>query len=166
MLRCHIYRMDCRRGNLYKCLCMIRSFQVSLTDFPESPVITRFGNVVQLAPFIVFHSLRTVLAVSGQVSPFTQTGLLCNETCLRFHTPPPVVKSKKLSTKLFGLYSGEPIISHRMILNRYLLFNVYKPFVFVYFLQSIFHFDFHHYFDSKIFLYPSIYTTHYFTFKL
>ena len=78
ILRCHIYRMDCRRGNFYKCLCMIRSFQVSLTDFPESPVITRFCNVVELTPFIDFHSLRTVLAVSDQISPFTQTGLLCN----------------------------------------------------------------------------------------
>ena len=36
-----------------------------------------------------------------------------------------MVKSKKLSTKLFGLCSDESIISHWMILNRYLLFCVY-----------------------------------------
>ena len=36
-----------------------------------------------------------------------------------------MIKSKKLSTKLFGLCSDESIISHRMILNRYLLFCVY-----------------------------------------
>ena len=44
---------------------------------------------------------------------------------MRFHDSPPVVKSKKLSTKLFGLCSDESIISHWMILNRYLLFCVY-----------------------------------------
>ena len=44
---------------------------------------------------------------------------------MRFHDSPPVIKSKKLSTKLFGLCSDESIISHRMILNRYLLFCVY-----------------------------------------
>ena len=36
-----------------------------------------------------------------------------------------MIKSKKLSTKLFGLCSNESIISHWMILNRYLLFCVY-----------------------------------------
>ena len=46
-------------------------------------------------------------------------------TCVRFHDSLPVVKSKKLSTKLFGLCSDESIISHWMILNRYLLFCVY-----------------------------------------
>ena len=44
---------------------------------------------------------------------------------MRFHNSPPVAKSKKLSTKLFGLCSDESIISHRMILNRYSLFCVY-----------------------------------------
>ena len=44
---------------------------------------------------------------------------------MRFHDSPPVIKSKKLSTKLFGLCSDESIISHWMILNRYLLFCVY-----------------------------------------
>ena len=78
MFRCHIYRMDCRRRNFYKCLCLLRSFQVSLTDFSEPPVITRFCNVMQLTPFIDLHSLWTVLTVSDQISPFTQTGLLCN----------------------------------------------------------------------------------------
>lgn len=37
-----------------------------------------------------------------------------------------MIKSKKLSTKLFGLCSDESIISHWMILNRYLLFCVYN----------------------------------------
>ena len=55
---------------------MIHSFQVNLIDFPESPVITRLCNVVELTPFIDFHSLRTVLTVSDQISPFTQTSLL------------------------------------------------------------------------------------------
>ena len=77
MLRCHIYRMDRRRRNFYKYLCLLCSLQISLTSFPKSPLITRFCNVVQLTPFIVFHSLRVVLVVSDQVSPFTQTGLLC-----------------------------------------------------------------------------------------
>ena len=77
MLRCHIYRMDRRRRNFYKYLCLLCSLQISLTSFPKSPLITRFRNVVQLTPFIVFHSLRVVLVVSDQVSPFTQTGLLC-----------------------------------------------------------------------------------------
>ena len=45
---------------------------------------------------------------------------------MRFHDSPPVIKSKKLSTKLFRLCSDESIISHRMILNRYSLFCVYK----------------------------------------
>lgn len=36
-----------------------------------------------------------------------------------------MIKSKKLSTKLFRLCSDESIISHRMILNRYSLFCVY-----------------------------------------
>ena len=45
---------------------------------------------------------------------------------MRFHNSPPVAKSKKLSTKLFGLCSDESIISHWMILNRYLLFCVYN----------------------------------------
>ena len=45
---------------------------------------------------------------------------------MRFHNSPPVAKSKKLSTKLFGLCSDESIISHRMILNRYSLFCVYS----------------------------------------
>ena len=44
---------------------------------------------------------------------------------MRFHNSPPVIKSKKLSTKLFGLCSDESIISHWMILNRYSLFCVY-----------------------------------------
>ena len=44
---------------------------------------------------------------------------------MRFHDSPPVIKSKKLSTKLFRLCSDESIISHRMILNRYSLFCVY-----------------------------------------
>ena len=44
---------------------------------------------------------------------------------MRFHDSPPVIKSKKLSTKLFGLCSDESIISHRMILKRYSLFGVY-----------------------------------------
>ena len=44
---------------------------------------------------------------------------------MRFHNSPPVAKSKKLSTKLFGLCSDESIISHWMILNRYSLFCVY-----------------------------------------
>ena len=44
---------------------------------------------------------------------------------MRFHDSPPVAKSKKLSTKLFGLYNDESIISHRMILKRYSLFGVY-----------------------------------------
>ena len=47
-------------------------------DFSEPPVITRFCNVMQLTPFIDLHSLWTVLTVSDQISPFTQTGLLCN----------------------------------------------------------------------------------------
>lgn len=64
--------------NFYKCLCLLRSFLVSLTDFSEPPVITRFCNVMQLTLFIDLHSLRTVLTVSDQISPFTQTGLLCN----------------------------------------------------------------------------------------
>lgn len=37
-----------------------------------------------------------------------------------------MVKSKKLSTKLFRLCSDESIISHSRILNRYSLFCVYK----------------------------------------
>ena len=37
-----------------------------------------FCNVMQLTPFIDLHSLWTVLTVSDQISPFTQTGLLCN----------------------------------------------------------------------------------------
>lgn len=45
---------------------------------------------------------------------------------MRFHDSPPVIKSKKLSTKLFGLCSDESIISHRMILKRYSLFGVYE----------------------------------------
>ncbi|MED9966784.1 MAG: acyltransferase family protein, partial [Blautia sp.] len=49
-------------------------------------------------------------------------------TCVRFHDSPPVIKSKKLSTKLFRLCSDESIISHRMILNRYSLFCVYVTF--------------------------------------
>ena len=44
---------------------------------------------------------------------------------MRFHDSPPVTRSKKLSTKLFRLYSDESIISYRMILNRYSLFCVY-----------------------------------------
>ena len=40
-----------------------------------------------------------------------------------------MIKSKKLSTKLFRLCSDEPIISHRMILNRYSLFCVYEAFL-------------------------------------
>ena len=47
---------------------------------------------------------------------------------MRFHDSPPVIKSKKLSTKLFGLCSDESIISHKMILNRYLLFCVYSQY--------------------------------------
>ena len=44
---------------------------------------------------------------------------------MRFHDSPPVAKSKKLSTKLFGLYSDESIIPYLMILKRYSLFCVY-----------------------------------------
>ena len=43
-----------------------------------------------------------------------------------FHDSPPVIKFKKLSTKLLEHCSDESIISHRMILKRYLLFCVYK----------------------------------------
>ena len=50
---------------------------------------------------------------------------------MRFHDSPPVIKSKKLSTKLFGLCSDESIISHWMILNRYLLFCVYLISVYI-----------------------------------
>ena len=41
-----------------------------------------------------------------------------------------MIKSKKLSTKLFRLCSDESIISHRMILNRYSLFCVYSKTLF------------------------------------
>lgn len=44
---------------------------------------------------------------------------------MKFQSSSPVAKSKKLSTKLFGLYSEESIISHLMILKRYSLFCIY-----------------------------------------
>ena len=124
MLRCHIYRMDRRRRNFYKYLCLLCSLQISLTSFPKSPLITRFCNVVQLTPFIVFHSLRVVLVVSsGQ--PIHSDGFALLLDLYEIHDSPPVAKSKKLNTKLFGLCSDKSIISHWIILNRYLLFCVY-----------------------------------------
>ena len=117
--------MNCRSGYFYKCVCLFCCFQNCLTNFSEPPVISRFRNIVQLTPFIYCHSLRTVLTVSDHLSPLTQTGLLCNLACVRIHDSPPVIKSKKLSTKLFRLCSDESIISHSRILNRYSLFCVY-----------------------------------------
>ena len=43
-------------------------------DVYKRQVVTRFCNVVQLTPFIDFHSLWTVLTVSDQISPFIQAG--------------------------------------------------------------------------------------------
>ncbi len=78
------------------------------------------SNKVALNYRNIWLSFSEMVALKVRTGGSENPGIINNS--------PPVAKSKKLSSKLFGLCSDESIISHRMILNRYSLFCVYNYF--------------------------------------